>query len=105
MKITRFAKENFLPLSLLIFFSFFFFYRLDYNTLASWDEAWYGSIAREIVRTGDFIKMMWNGQPYFDHPPMGFWLMSISYKIFGINEFSTRFPSAVLGLGAVVLIY
>ncbi len=49
--------------------------------------------------------MIWNGKPYYDHPPMGFWLMSLSYRIFGINEFSTRFPSAILGLLSILLIY
>ncbi len=49
--------------------------------------------------------MIWNGKPYYDHPPMGFWLMSLSYKIFGVNEFSTRFPSAFLGLLTILLIY
>src|SRR3989344_1103330 len=88
-----------------ILFGFIFFYRIDYNTLASWDEAWYGSIAREIVRSGDFMKMIWNGKPYYDHPPMGFWLMPISYKLFGISEFSTRLPSAILGLFGVLLLY
>ena len=88
-----------------ILFGFIFFYRIDYNTLASWDEAWYGSIAREIVRSGDFMKMIWNGKPYYDHPPMGFWLMAISYKLFGISEFSTRLPSAILGLFGVLLLY
>ncbi|OGK26727.1 hypothetical protein A3D76_02410 [Candidatus Roizmanbacteria bacterium RIFCSPHIGHO2_02_FULL_37_9b] len=86
-----------------ILFSFFFFYRLDYSTLASWDEAWYGSIARDMSRTGDFMNMVWNGKPYYDHPPMGFWLIAIAYKFFGVNEFSTRLPSALLGLFSILL--
>jgi 4-amino-4-deoxy-L-arabinose transferase-like glycosyltransferase len=36
---------------------------------------------------------------------MGFWLMALSYKLFGINEFATRFPSAVLGLLSIILVY
>lgn len=105
MNIFGHIKKNIYPLVLIILFLFIFFYRLDYNTLQSWDEAWYGSIAKEIVKTGDFMKMIWNGKPYYDHPPMGFWLIAISYKIFAINEFSTRFPAAILGLLSVLLIY
>ncbi|OGK39340.1 hypothetical protein A3A74_05215 [Candidatus Roizmanbacteria bacterium RIFCSPLOWO2_01_FULL_35_13] len=90
---------------LAIFFTFIFFYRLDYNTLASWDEAWYGSIARDMARTGDFMNMVWNGKPYYDHPPMGFWLMAISYKFFGVNEFTTRLPSALLGIFSILFMY
>ncbi len=90
---------------LIFLFSLFFFYRLGYQTLASWDEAWYGSIARTMMKTGDYINMVWNGRPYYDHPPMGFWLMAITYKIFGINEFTTRLPSTLLSLITIVLVY
>lgn len=105
MKVFNWLKAHILLIILTAGFGFFFFYRLDYNTLASWDEGWYASIARNITRTGDFMRMMWNGRPYYDHPPMGFWLTAISYKLFGINESATRFPSAVLGLLSILLVY
>ncbi len=98
-------KSQIFMIVLIILFGFLFFYRLGWNNLVSWDEAWYGTIAREIYRTGDLMHMKWNGAPYYDHPPMGFWLMAGSYKIFGINEFSTRLPSALLGLFSIILIY
>lgn len=104
-KIWNILKNNILLLVLLVIFSFLFFYRMDWNTLVSWDEAWYGSIAREMLKTGDWIKMMWNGRWYYDHPPMGFWLMAISYKLFGINEFTTRLPSVILGVLTILLVY
>lgn len=104
-RIIRFIKSNTLLFILLGLFSFLFFYRMGWNTLVSWDEAWYGSIAREMLKTGDWMKMMWNGKWYYDHPPMGFWLMAISYKYFGINEFTTRLPSVILGILTILLIY
>lgn len=58
-----------------------------------------------MAQTGNWLQMMWNGKPYYDHPPMGFWLMAISYKILGINEFTTRLPSALLGLFSILLTY
>lgn len=101
----KFIKSNLLLIILIILFAFFFFFRLDYLTLTSWDEGWYASISREMVKTGDFINMIWNGRPYYDHPPIGFWLMAVSYKIFGINELATRLPSAIMGLLSIILIY
>lgn len=92
-------------LILIILFSFLFFYRLDYNTLVSWDEAWYGSIAKNILESGNWVDTSFNGKPFYDHPPMGFWLTALSYKIFGINEFATRFPSAILGLFTIILVF
>jgi len=102
-------NNNELTLVFIVFltalFSFLFFYRLDYTTLVSWDEAWYASIARNIVKSNNWLDTSFNGKPFYDHPPLGFWLMVLSYKIFGINEFAVRFPSAFLGLLTIVLVF
>ena len=98
-------KDHILEVVLIMIFGFLFFYRLDWITLGSWDEAWYGAIARTISQTNEWMLMQFNGEPYFDHPPMGFWLMAISYKLFGVSEFSTRLPSAFLGLMSMILMY
>lgn len=99
-----FFKKYFFHLFLILISSFIFFYHLDYTTLVSFDEAWYGAIARNIVKNNEWLKLSFNGKPYYDHPPMGFWLMAISYKVIGVNEFSTRFPSALLGVFSSILI-
>jgi len=98
-------KKYFPLILIVVFFGFLFFFRLGWPTLVSWDEAWYASIAREIVKTGDFINLKWNGNVFWDHPPAGFWLMALSYKIFRINEFSTRLPSAFLGVLTLIFTY
>ena len=49
--------------------------------------------------------MDWNGKIYYHHPPLGFIIIALSIKIFGNNEFAVRFPSAILGVGAIILIY
>lgn len=90
---------------LIAFFAFLFFFRMYWPTLSSWDEAWYGSIAREMAQNGDFMHSNWNGNPFYDHPPMGFWIMALTYKVLGISEFSTRLPSVVLGILSIILVY
>ena len=74
-------------------------------SLSSWDEAWYGVISRNILKTGDFINLLYNDHPFFDHPPFVFWLQATSLKIFGESEFSVRFPSFLLGLATVYIVY
>ncbi len=100
----HFRKFGFLY-TLIILFGYIFFYHVHYSTLSSWDEAWYGSIAREMVRTGDYFHMIWNGRPYYDHPPLGFWFMALSYRLFGISELTTRLPSLVFGMLAIITMY
>jgi len=98
--------KNHWPLFILIpLFTFLIFFRIDWLTLANWDEAWYGGVARAILQSGNWLKISWNGNPFYFHPPAGFWLMAISYKLFGISEFSTRLPSATLAVGSIILMY
>lgn len=82
-----------------------FFYKLGQTSLVSWDEAWYAEVAKNIMQSGSLINMTWNGSPYFDHPPTGYWLMAATYKLFGVNEFWTRFPSAIAGITSIILLY
>lgn len=73
--------------------------------MVSWDEAWYAEIARNIVQSGDLLNLSWSGQPYFDHPPAGFWLIALAFKLFGVSEFTARLMPALAGLFSVLLIY
>lgn len=82
-----------------------FFYKLGQSSLVSWDEAWYAEIARNILKTGDPIHLQFNGRPYNDHPPFGFILISLSYLVFGVSEFSTRLPAAIMGILGLVFTY
>lgn len=91
----------------LIFASFVFlvFYKLGDNYFSNWDEAWYADIGRNMVRTGNFLTPVFNQQPFFEKPPFYYWLSFLSFKIFGINEFAARFPSALAALGTGVLLF
>lgn len=77
---------------------------LDWTQLAPFDEAWYGSIARTLARDHDWYFVKYNGGYFTDHPPLGFWLMAIAYQIGGVSEFTTRLPSALAGIGSVILL-
>lgn len=74
-------------------------------SLTSWDEAWYGAISANILKTGDFLNLVYNNQPFFDHPPFVLWLQAICMKLFGVTEFAVRFPSFVLGLATLVVLF
>lgn len=71
----------------------------------SFDEAWYGDIARNLLHSKNPFKLIFNGQVFTDHPPFGFMLMSISMMIFGVNEFSVRLISVLSGVGSVLLLF
>ncbi|KKQ18496.1 hypothetical protein A2617_02300 [Candidatus Daviesbacteria bacterium RIFOXYD1_FULL_41_10] len=98
-------KWDILCLIILLVTSPLFFYNLGQSSLVNWDEAWYGDIARNILKRGDLWNLFWNGKAYIDHPPMGFWLTALTFQIFGISEFWARFPQATAGLAAIIALY
>ncbi len=69
------------------------------------DEPRYASTARDMVLHGNWIVPHFNGVPRINKPPLFYWAIAASYKIFGINEFSARLPSALSAIGTMVITY
>jgi 4-amino-4-deoxy-L-arabinose transferase-like glycosyltransferase len=80
------------------------FWRLGEGALQDWDEALYAQVAREMVEGGNWLTLSWNAQPYFKKPPLLFWTIALSYRVFDVSEWSTRLPSVLFGLGSVLLV-
>jgi 4-amino-4-deoxy-L-arabinose transferase-like glycosyltransferase len=66
-------------------------------------DSTHAEAAREMVVTGDYVTLHVNGIRYLEKPPLPYWLVAISYKVLGVNEFSTRLPMvlAVMLLGVL----
>lgn len=82
-----------------------FFYQLGNIGLIDKTEPMFVEAARQMVVTGDWITPYWNDATRFDKPPLIYWLMAISFKIFGINEMAARLPSALFAFATVILVY
>ncbi|EME29805.1 glycosyl transferase, family 39 [Galdieria sulphuraria] len=61
--------------------------------------------AREMLQRGDWLTPQWNNRLRFDKPPLTYWLMAISYRLFGLSEFSTRLPTCLAGTLMAMAIY
>lgn len=77
---------------------FFFFPFLGSVHLFDWDEINFAESAREMILTGNYTRVQVNFNPFWEKPPLFFWLQSISMHLFGINEYAARFPNAVFGV-------
>ncbi len=80
-----------------------FFFRLGAIPLLGLDEAMYAEAAREMAAGGSWIVPHYNGEPFFDKPPLGYWLMAASIEAFGANSLAARLPAALAGLALVGL--
>lgn len=95
-------------LTFLIFFTILVLFSLPniFSPLRNWDEAWYAEIIKNMA-SGNYNLLVpfWNGEYYFDKPPLYFWLSFPIVKLFGIGEWQVRFISVVAAAFSVVLIY
>ncbi len=69
------------------------------------DEPRYAQAAKEMMQRGDWVLPTFNGQPRYAKPIMFYWLLIFAYKIFGVNEFATRFWSGVAATAIALLLY
>ncbi len=73
--------------------------------LFDWDEINFAELAREMVVSGDFLRMQMNFEVFTEKPPLFFWLQALSMKIWGIGDYAARFPNALLGVILVPFLY
>jgi 4-amino-4-deoxy-L-arabinose transferase-like glycosyltransferase len=72
--------------------------------LFDWDELIYASLARQMLASGDPFSLAINGEPFFEKPPLFFWLQALSMAVLGMNEGAARLPNAFAGGITVALL-
>jgi len=58
--------------------------------------------AREMLSRHDWVTLYTDGFRYLEKAPLMYWELAVSYKLFGISDWSTRLP-LMLGVLALVL--
>jgi 4-amino-4-deoxy-L-arabinose transferase-like glycosyltransferase len=76
-------------------------WRLGSRSFHGSEDRW-AEVCREMFLSHDFFHPTINGQPYFDKPLLGYWLVALVSELTGrLNEWSVRLPGAVCGLVAL----
>lgn len=73
--------------------------------LAETSEARYAQISNEMLTSGDFLHPTLMGIEHLHKPPLTYYITSLGCKIFGVNEFGTRFFLGIALLLQVYLVY
>ncbi|MDP3467480.1 MAG: glycosyltransferase family 39 protein [Daejeonella sp.] len=76
---------------------------LDKPMIYILDEAKNAECAREMLVSGNYIMPYFNGQLRTDKPPLHYFFMAMSYKVFGVSAFSARFFSAIFGALTILI--
>jgi 4-amino-4-deoxy-L-arabinose transferase-like glycosyltransferase len=90
---------------LAIFCCFVLLYHLGGPALFEPDEGRNAEKAREILLTHEWVTPLEDFMPVLDKPMFFYWLIALSYKAFGVSEWSARLPSALAGLGTALVIF
>jgi 4-amino-4-deoxy-L-arabinose transferase-like glycosyltransferase len=67
-------------------------------------EARYAEIGRKMAELNDWVTPWFDyGAPYWGKPPLAFWVTALSFKLFGVSEFTARLPHLIIALLIVAL--
>jgi hypothetical protein len=65
-------------------------------------DAVQAQIARNMLDSGDWVIARLDGVPYLEKSPAIYWMIAISYRIFGLHDWAARIPVA---LAAMLLVW
>jgi 4-amino-4-deoxy-L-arabinose transferase-like glycosyltransferase len=82
-----------------------FLHSLGKVNLFDWDEINFAESSREMIVSGDYTRVQINFEPFWEKPPLFFWLQVLSMKAFGINEYAARLPNAVCGILTLLTLF
>ncbi len=82
-----------------------YFVGLDNCPIIDPSEGYYVEAVREMLQLGDYVTPHLNYQIYFSKPILNFWLIALSYNLFGMSELSARLPFVMLSTMLVVATY
>ena len=73
--------------------------------LTGYDDAQYAHMAKDIVRTGDWLVIKSNGYPALENPPLLEWMEASLFSVFGLSDTVARLPAALCGFATILLVY
>jgi 4-amino-4-deoxy-L-arabinose transferase-like glycosyltransferase len=82
-----------------------FFYGLTTAGLLSADEPRYAAIGLEMASSGDWITPRLWGEPWFEKPPLLYWLIALGFKAGLSEDLAPRLPIALLSAGFILLFF
>lgn len=62
------------------------------------DAVTYASIAQHIVQSGDWARLVWDGQDWLDKPHFPFWITALFFKLAGVSAWSYILPGFLFHL-------
>ncbi len=63
-------------------------------------DAVQAQIARNMLQSGDWVTAHLDGVKYLEKSPLKYWMIAVSFRIFGVHDWAARIP---ISLSAILL--
>jgi len=104
LKQHSFNSMKYLPL-LIFLCSFIYFSSGTKTPMFVYDEERNSECAREMLERGDIVVPTFNYELRSDKPILHYYFMMLSYSIFGVSEFASRFFSVLFGALTILITF
>ena len=61
-------------------------------------DAVQAQMARNMLTSGDWVTAHLDGVAFLEKPPLIYWAMAVSYKVFGVHDWAARMPVALAAI-------
>ena len=89
----------FLPITVLLLFN------AGSGSFLNHDEITYLQMAREMVQTGNYLDLQFQGEVVHQRPPLAIWLLALSRGAFGSGLLASRLPAIAMGLCSLIALF
>jgi len=73
--------------------------------LFDWDEINFAEISREMLLLDDYSRVHVDFRPFWEKPPLFFWMQVAAMEVFGVDEFAARLPNALCGVVTLLVLF
>jgi 4-amino-4-deoxy-L-arabinose transferase-like glycosyltransferase len=94
-----------LPLALFALLLVVYVFGLSNTGVIGPDEPRYAAIGRHMAGSGDFVTPLLWGKPWFEKPPLLYWMTAVATRLGLGPEVAPRLPVAVLGWSFLVFLW
>jgi len=99
-------RERWIAGSFILAAGLILFFNLWGRSLENHDYVRHAEVAREMIRSGEWVVPHLNGEVYIDKPPFVFWLVALPSSLYGqVTPFLARLPSALSAWIGVIILF
>lgn len=69
------------------------------------DPGLYALLAKTMVQSGNYTDLMYRGADWLDKPHFPFWMIALSFNVFGISAFAYKLPALLFYFVSVIYTY